>query len=54
MDMVQRMNGNNNKFAQLTQSMSCPWYCMWVDGVVGLMLSLTFTASSRPSKILKD
>ena len=34
-------------------SLSCPRYSMWVDRVVGLMLSLTYTAS-RPSKILKD
>ena len=32
--------------------MSCPWYCMWVDRVVGLMLSSTY-AASRPSQFLK-
>ena len=40
MDLVQRMNGNNNKFAQLTQSMSCPWYCMWVDRVVDVVFDV--------------
>ena len=49
--MVQRMNGNNKTFVQLAKSVLA-MVLLWVDRVVGLILSLTYTAS-HPSKILK-
>ena len=52
MGLVQRMNGNK-KHLHNWQSLYWPWYCMWVERVVGLMLSLTY-AASRPSTILKE
>ena len=52
MGLVQRMNDNNKTFAQLAESVLA-MVLLWVDRVVGLMLSLTYTAS-HPSKILKD
>ena len=52
MGLVQRMNGNNKTFAQVAESvLSMVLYV--VNRVVGLMLSLTYTAS-RQSNILKD
>ena len=54
MGLVQTMNGNNKTFAQLTEYvLSMVKYCMWVDRVVALVLSLTYTAS-RQSNMLKD
>ena len=50
MGLVQRMK---TKHLHNWQSLYCPRYSMWVDRVVGLMLSLTYTAS-RPSQIPKD
>ena len=44
MGLVQRMNGNNKTFAQLAESVLA-MVLLWMDRVVGLMLSLTYTAS---------